>query len=56
MAKYRVADNTQVNHDGTVYDGGKTVELPEDEARPLLVAGIVTKVEQKSKSATKKSK
>jgi acyl-CoA hydrolase len=38
----KVSANTQVNHDGDLFTGGQTLELPEDEAARLIAAGIVT--------------
>ncbi|MDP9343040.1 MAG: hypothetical protein M3Q23_13330 [Actinomycetota bacterium] len=39
--RVRVAERTQVNHEGKVYRAGEVVELPEEAARRLLEAGDV---------------
>jgi len=41
-ARYVVADNTQVNVEGTVYVAGEEVPLHQKEAASLLLAGTVT--------------
>lgn len=39
--KVKVADGYQVNENGKIREQGDTVDLPDGEARRLLLAGVV---------------
>ena len=48
MAKY-VVTTGPVNHDGTVYEEGSELSLPEGTAAALVAVGVVQEVEAPSK-------
>ena len=58
MSTYRVAEGTQVHHDGVTYGPGETVQAAAEVAAPWLASGWVTearKVETKpAKKVTRK--
>ena len=49
MARYVVALGP-VNHDGTDYEEGAGLSLPEDAAAALVAVGVIQQVEQPSKA------
>ncbi len=40
--KVKVNSNTQVNHEGTVYEGGQLLDLPDAMAHPLIASKVVS--------------
>lgn len=49
MARYRVADATQVHHDDRTYAAGEILDAAEREAAEWVARGYVVKVEPKPK-------
>ena len=43
--RYVVADGTQINHDGRLYEAGDTLDAPEAVAEQWLARGYVTEKE-----------
>jgi hypothetical protein len=52
--KVKVRSNTQVVHEGQVFDGGTLVEVPADVGQHWLAEGWVTEVKPPTPKGTRK--
>lgn len=41
MAKFTVAEDIRIEHDGKAYQGGDVIELTDEHAEPLLALGRI---------------
>lgn len=55
MSAYKVAEGTQVHHDGVTYGGGETFEATPGAASMWLSAGWVTEVKASAKRVPSKT-
>lgn len=41
MAKFKVAEGARIEHDGKLYEEGKSISLTDEQADPLLALGRI---------------